>query len=40
MLPACPIPLRDYPIITLAHGGGGAMMRRLIRDMFTAAFGA
>lgn len=40
MFPACPIPLRDYPIITLAHGGGGAMMRRLIRDMFTAAFGA
>ena len=35
----CPIPLRDYPIITLAHGGGGAMMRRLIREMFTAAFG-
>jgi len=35
----CPIPIADYPIITLAHGGGGTMMRRLIRDMFAAAFG-
>jgi hydrogenase expression/formation protein HypE len=36
----CPIPLADYPIVTLAHGGGGAIMRRLIRDMFAATFGA
>lgn len=35
----CPIPISDYPIITLAHGGGGSIMRRLIRDMFAAAFG-
>jgi len=39
MNPQCPIPIADYPIITLAHGGGGSMMRRLIRDMFTKAFG-
>ena len=37
--PICPIPIADYPVITPAHGGGGAIMRRLIRDMFTAAFG-
>ncbi len=36
----CPIPLRDYPVVTLAHGGGGALMHRLIRDLFTAVFGA
>ncbi len=36
---ACPIPISDYPVVTLAHGGGGAIMRRLIRDMFAAAFG-
>lgn len=36
---ACPIPISDYPVITPAHGGGGAIMRRLIRDMFTEAFG-
>ncbi|HMP89336.1 MAG TPA: hydrogenase expression/formation protein HypE [Kiritimatiellia bacterium] len=35
----CPIPLSDYPVVTLAHGGGGSLMRRLIRDMFTCAFG-
>lgn len=35
----CPIPISDYPVVTLAHGGGGSLMRRLIRDMFAAAFG-
>lgn len=35
----CPIPIADYPVITPAHGGGGVIMRRLIRDMFTEAFG-
>jgi len=35
----CPIPLADYPVVTLAHGGGGSMMRRLIRDLFAATFG-
>jgi len=36
----CPIPISDYPVITMAHGGGGLVMRRLIRDMFVAAFGS
>ncbi|HMO99528.1 MAG TPA: hydrogenase expression/formation protein HypE [Kiritimatiellia bacterium] len=36
---ACPIPISDYPVVTLAHGGGGHMMRRLIRDVFVAALG-
>jgi len=35
----CPIPISDYPVVTLAHGGGGSIMRRLIRDMFAATFG-
>jgi hydrogenase expression/formation protein HypE len=35
----CPIPIADYPVVTLAHGGGGALMRRLIQDLFAAAFG-
>ncbi len=39
MLSSCPIPIADYPVVTLAHGGGGAIMRRLIRDMFAATFG-
>jgi len=36
----CPIPISDYPVVTLAHGGGGSIMRRLIRDLFAAAFGS
>lgn len=35
---ACPIPIRDYPTITLAHGGGGSLMHQLIDRMFAAAF--
>ncbi len=35
---ACPIPIRDYPTVTLAHGGGGSLMRELIGRMFVAAF--
>lgn len=35
----CPIPFSDYPVVTLAHGGGGSIMRRLIRNMFAATFG-
>ena len=34
----CPIPLSDYPTVTLAHGGGGLLMRRLITQMFVTAF--
>jgi hydrogenase expression/formation protein HypE len=35
---SCPLPLNDYPSVTLAHGGGGTLMRRLIADIFYAEF--
>ncbi len=35
---ACPIPIADYPTVTLAHGGGGALMHQLIERMFRGAF--
>lgn len=34
----CPIPINDYPHITLAHGGGGRMTQMLIEKMFVPAF--
>ncbi len=34
----CPIPIRDYPNVTLAHGGGGFLMRSLIEKMIAPAF--
>ena len=34
----CPIPISDYPKVLLAHGGGGRLMRDLIKEMFMAAF--
>ncbi len=34
----CPIPISDYPTVTLAHGGGGALTHQLIDKMFRAAF--
>jgi len=34
----CPIPLADYPEITVAHGGGGRLMHDLIDRMFAATF--
>ncbi|OVE80311.1 hydrogenase expression/formation protein HypE [bacterium J17] len=34
----CPISLQRYPVVTLAHGGGGALMRSLIRELFYTAF--
>jgi len=37
--PACPIPIRQYPRVLLAHGGGGKLMRDLLEKMFFAAFG-
>jgi hydrogenase expression/formation protein HypE len=33
----CPIPIADYPVVTLAHGGGGRLMRQLIDKMFASA---
>lgn len=35
---SCPIPITDYPTVTLAHGGGGTLMHQLINKMFRAAF--
>ncbi len=34
----CPIPLSEYPQVTLAHGGGGRLTHALIERMFLAAF--
>lgn len=36
--PVCPIPIRDYPRITMAHGGGGRLMHELIERMFASVF--
>jgi hydrogenase expression/formation protein HypE len=35
---SCPFPFDDYPYITLAHGGGGRLMHRLIDDLFADVF--
>ena len=34
----CPIPIADYPEVTLAHGGGGTLTDKLIETLFVAAF--
>jgi hydrogenase expression/formation protein HypE len=34
----CPIPLSDYPTVTMAHGGGGRLTQMLIERMFAPAF--
>ncbi len=38
-LPSCPLPLEEYPQVLMAHGGGGMLMQRLIRDLFAEVFG-
>lgn len=35
---SCPIPLTEYPIITMAHGSGGVLSHQLIEKMFVPAF--
>lgn len=35
---ACPVPIRDYPRVLMAHGGGGRLMHDLVERMFGAAF--
>lgn len=35
---SCPLPLRDYPNIVLAHGGGGKLTQELIENLFLPAF--
>ena len=34
----CPVPFSAYERVTLAHGGGGRIMHRLIDGLFVAAF--
>jgi hydrogenase expression/formation protein HypE len=34
----CPIPISEYPTVTLAHGGGGRLTQMLIERMFLPAF--
>lgn len=36
---SCPIPITEYPEITLAHGGGGKLTHQLIEKMFIPVFG-
>jgi hydrogenase expression/formation protein HypE len=36
--PQCPIPISDYPTVTLAHGGGGRLSQILIERLFVPAF--
>jgi len=31
---SCPLPINDYDVITMAHGGGGKIMNNLIEKMF------
>ncbi|RPJ60762.1 MAG: hydrogenase expression/formation protein HypE [Acidobacteria bacterium] len=34
----CPLPIRRYPRVMVAHGGGGRLMNDLIREMILPAF--
>lgn len=36
--PACPLPHAHRDVITMAHGGGGTMMHRLIEEVFMLGF--
>jgi hydrogenase expression/formation protein HypE len=36
---SCPIPINEYPIITMAHGSGGVLSHNLVEKMFMVAFG-
>lgn len=36
---SCPIPISEYPIITMSHGSGGVLSHNLIQKMFMVAFG-
>lgn len=35
---SCPVPIDQYPQVLLAHGGGGKLMQKLIKDMFRHTF--
>lgn len=34
----CPLPLKDYPTIVIAHGGGGKLGNELVEHLFLPAF--
>ncbi len=36
---SCPIPISEYPVITMAHGSGGILSHQLIEKMFIPTFG-
>ncbi|MBL7112329.1 MAG: hydrogenase expression/formation protein HypE [Bacteroidales bacterium] len=36
---SCPIPISDYPVITMAHGSGGVLSHQLIDKLFVPLFG-
>lgn len=36
--PSCPVPFSAYEHVTLAHGGGGRVMQRLIEELFLRSF--
>lgn len=36
--PVCPIPIDRYPVVTMAHGGGGRLSLQLVEQMFLEAF--
>ena len=33
---SCPLPIEQYPVVSLAHGGGGRLMHQLISSMLQA----
>jgi len=35
---ACPLPISQYPLVLMAHGGGGKLMHQLLEDVFGRAF--
>ena len=35
---SCPFPISDYPVITMAHGGGGKLTSLLIDSIFRPLF--
>lgn len=35
---SCPIPISEYPAVTLAHGGGGRLTQQLINKIFAPCF--
>ena len=35
---SCPLPIRQYPHVLMAHGGGGRLMHQLLEDVFGRAF--